>query len=818
MVKIKLLFVFLLLAGSLFAQEKTTLITGRLVKNIASLKELKPVDESKLVKAFDENGRRIWPKGILPPQPQVIKEVVPEGYADPLVQKNVPAVMPAVTNSVNTVNVSGIEAQASGVRVYDPTICVGSNHVIQLINGGAGAQMQIWLKDGTPVAGPISLQALSGLPGNGDPIALYDQLSDRYILTQFIIADGVSRPDGMVIMVSKTGDPTLGWFSYIWSIPERLLLDYPKWAVGPNGLFLHTNNFTNDYKNSFLVAFNKNELYSGNTSFRSLRITQNIGNAFSTCPAQLQGNAIPSGGQIFVAAFPTGSRGFNIVNLIECVANWSNNTLTQTNLGNFSVPGFTGNICGASEEACVAQPGSSIRVETLTRRVMNQPIMRILPNGSTGIVACFTVNAGNNTAGIRWMEFRKPASSWQVFQQGTWHPNSNHQFIPSIAYDAGGNIGLAYNTGSSNTFLGIRYTGRKFCDPLNQMTLPETSLREGSGVTDMSRWGDYNHLVADPNGQSLWMTAMYGQAAAPGQRGSYISNFTLPSCVAVCDAPATLNSAGITESGAFVSWSPVAGALSYTVEFKTSASSLFTTAGTTTATGLPLSGLTPGTVYDWRVRSNCSSGSSAFSQSQFVTATGGGGTCAVPAGLRSVTGCGEASLFWDAVPGALSYNVEFKRTTSTVWTLLEAGTPFTSSVIYATGGTYNWRVLANCAGSSSAFANSLATIRADSDPFCLQRIAKDNAVTEKKAVANGALKLSPQPANGRVTLSFEAAQKGSGQITVTNALGVAVSQKSIAVLQGANVQQYDISSLSPGVYVVRLRTGNQVKKEKLIIQ
>jgi hypothetical protein len=730
---ITLAFIFLLTISSILAQDKAIMTRGRLLKDIASLKELKPVDEKTLVQAFDKDGKRIWPQGKPLPKPVVSEEAPPETFEDPLLQKNVTTAATVNTLSRLTGPIVGIEAQTSSSQVYDPTVCVGNNHVIQLINGPAGAQMKIWNKSGGVVTESISLQALSGLPGNGDPIALYDQLSDRYILTQFIIANGTNRPNGMAILVSKTGDPTLGWFSYIWSIPENILLDYPKWAVGPTGLFLHTNNFplpaANDYRNSFFVAFNKDELYAGNASFRSLRITQNIGNAFSTCPAQVQGSGVPSGGQVFVAA-QDGGRIFSFVTLIECNANWAVNTFIQTKLGDFSVPFFSGNICSASEEACVQQPGTTVRVETLTRRVMNQPIMRILPDGSTGMVTCFTVNAGNNRAGIRWMEFRRTGTSWRIAQQATWHPNGNHQFLGSIAYDAEGNIGLAYNTGGSSVPLSIRYTGRKACDPLNQMTLPETSLREGNGFTSSNRWGDYNHLVADPDGQSLWMTAMYARFDAEGQRASYVSRFGLPSC----------------------------------------------------NTG------------------------------------GGGGACAAPTGLTGLPDCGEAYVSWTAVPGAISYTVEFKRNTATTWMIAEAGTGATEAYLFGAGGAYNWRVRANCDGAVSAFAESVVTIHNPSAPICTQlRAQRTPAVGEAQGVKN-TLRFSPQPANGRVTLSFDAAKAGTATLTIVAPDGVTVMQQSLSPQAGFNQVNLNIGKLTAGIYLVQLRMAGEVRSSKLVVK
>jgi hypothetical protein len=97
------------------------------------------------------------------------------------------------------------------------------------------------------------------------------------------------------------------------------------------------------------------------------------------------------------------------------------------------------------------------------------------------------------------------------------------------------------------------------------------------------------------------------------------ANFTIgagPSC----NAPAGLTSSSVTNNSATVSWSTVSGAVSYDVDYKTNASATWINAATgTTSTSQALSALTASTLYDWRVRTNCSSGSSSYSTAQFTT-------------------------------------------------------------------------------------------------------------------------------------------------------------------------------------------------------
>lgn len=104
------------------------------------------------------------------------------------------------------------------------------------------------------------------------------------------------------------------------------------------------------------------------------------------------------------------------------------------------------------------------------------------------------------------------------------------------------------------------------------------------------------------------------------------AQFTTTS-TAICNAPTNLVSSAITSSSATVSWTAVSGAVSYAVDYKTNASSIWTSFSTAqTGISANLTGLTSSTLYDWRVTTNCSSGSSTAASAQFTTSASS--TCA----------------------------------------------------------------------------------------------------------------------------------------------------------------------------------------------
>ncbi len=178
---------------------------------------------------------------------------------------------------------------------------------------------------------------------------------------------------------------------------------------------------------------------------------------------------------------------------------------------------------------------------------------------------------------------------------------------------------------------------------------------------------------------------------------------------AACGTPAGLSSTDITTNAATINWTAVSNALSYTAEYKTSASSVWISAGTgITTTSVSLSGLAEGTSYDWRVSATCTEGTGNTAQSSFTTVT----PCSTPAGLSSsgITS-NTATVSWAAVTGASNYTVDYKLNSAGTWTTAAAATTATS--VNLTGLTaaslYDWRVRTNCANGSSAYTQAQFT-------------------------------------------------------------------------------------------------------------
>ncbi|HMT78227.1 MAG TPA: M12 family metallo-peptidase, partial [Saprospiraceae bacterium] len=111
-------------------------------------------------------------------------------------------------------------------------------------------------------------------------------------------------------------------------------------------------------------------------------------------------------------------------------------------------------------------------------------------------------------------------------------------------------------------------------------------------------------------------------------------SFTTTGGGSSCGVPTGLTVSNITQTTATVSWNAVSGAVSYTLRYKLSSSSTWSTF-TTTSTVVNFTGMTAGTSYDVGVSTNCSGSSSAYSATVTFTTAGSGVSYCVSKGNNS---------------------------------------------------------------------------------------------------------------------------------------------------------------------------------------
>lgn len=423
----------------------------------------------------------------------------------------------------------------TGVNPPDPTGDVGLNYYIQSINGNSGSIFTVYNKsNGSLVAGPINMETLgsgSCASGAGDPIVLFDEMAQRWLLSEFS-----SSGNYLCVYVSQTSDPVSGgWNAYSFQSPT--FPDYPKYGVGVDAYYVGTNESA-----PTVYALNRTAMLNGQSAnFVRLTAPSLSGFGFQMLtPIDHDGTtAMPAGtpgyflrqrdDEVHNSSSNNPSQDF--VELWQFNADFSNTSNSSfTKVSDIPMSDFDSSLCGLTSFSCFPQSGSSSNLDPLREVVMFRAQYRNFGSYET-IVGNFVTDVnGNDRGGIRWFELRRSGGgSWALHQEGTYSPDSKNRWMGSIAMDKDGNVALAYSWGSSSDFPGLRYTGRLASDGNGTMGQPETTLVNGTSGVSSNRWGDYSHLALDPvDGCTYWYTNEYGKSG--GQWGTYISSFKFDSC------------------------------------------------------------------------------------------------------------------------------------------------------------------------------------------------------------------------------------------------------------------------------------------------
>jgi hypothetical protein len=220
----------------------------------------------------------VWPQAREEREPHIHPRIPigHKGAPDPVIQNNfwqrlsAPPAIPAPIRQW-----AGMSKPCVGCSVGippDTNGAVGKAQYVEMVNVG----LQVFDKlTGTSLLGPMPIASVwSGFGGtcetanNGDPIAVYDRLADRWIISQFATPRGAVNPQVECIAVSRTGDATGEWYRYDFQVTNEFQ-DYPKFGVWPDGYYMSAN----------LIAFGR---YKGPQPFVFDRAKMLVGDPTAT--------------------------------------------------------------------------------------------------------------------------------------------------------------------------------------------------------------------------------------------------------------------------------------------------------------------------------------------------------------------------------------------------------------------------------------------------------------------------------------------------------------------------------------------------------
>lgn len=449
---------------------------------------------------------------------------LPKGV-DPAIQKEMGTNQNITKATIK--NFSGISGYSNPM---DNNGAVGPNHFMQSGN----VKYAIFDKDGNTVVNETAMNTLfAGVPGSsandGDPIIMYDAQADRWFAAEF---SGVSNdPDYMLIAISETNDPTGNW--YRWSFIMNGFPDYMKFGITEDSYLMGVNSSGDN-----IYAFERNVMINGGTNPQMVQFqNNNVPNSgfHVVMPMDTDGAFGPAGqpGQFITINDDAWNGGNDELWIYDLVVNWSNAAAaTFQQVQTIQTPAFDSNF-GSSWDNIV-QPGTSQKLDGIPQVLMNRAQKRFF--GTTESLVCVhTVDVDNTDhAGLRWYELnRNNGGNWSIRQSGTYAPDANSRWMPSIAQNAQHEIAIGYNVSSSSVYPSIRYCGQsstEYANATGTMDYTEVSILEGTASqTSSNRWGDYANLSIDPtNDHTFWFATSYNLSGL--QRGSKVAawNFTTP--------------------------------------------------------------------------------------------------------------------------------------------------------------------------------------------------------------------------------------------------------------------------------------------------
>ena len=433
-----------------------------------------------------------------------------------------------------TLNFAGFsQADIGLVEPPDTVGDVGKNHYIQAVNGllGVGSLFNIHNKSDGSIAvanqrmGAFAETSLCSV-GAGDPIVLYDEAADRWLLSEFA-GLAATPPVAMCVYISQTSDPTDNlWHAY--EFQTQNFPDYPHYGVTNDAFVVTTNENDGGLTNPAVYALDRQNMLAGLPArpFQRFQAPALNGWAFQALtPADADGTTPPPAGSPAYVLRQVddefhGSSGTDpqrdFLEIWEFVTDFdtpANSSFQRAQ--SLGVADFDSDLCAGALN-CILQPGTAIGLDAIPQVIMNRLQYRNFGTHET-LVGNFSVDVnGFDRAGVHWFELRKdpsiPNDNWRLHQEGTISPDGDSRWMAAVAMDGTGNIAAAYNVSSSVTSPGIRYTGRRPADPLGVMTLGENVAVHGQGYFNAvgNRWGDYSAMSVDPvDDSTFWFTGEY---------------------------------------------------------------------------------------------------------------------------------------------------------------------------------------------------------------------------------------------------------------------------------------------------------------------
>ena len=422
-----------------------------------------------------------------------------------------------VIKSFNGMN----KAQAGNWEPSDMGGAVGPNQVVQFVNNA----FQVFDKSGTSLTPVISAQSFwtaagisSGVlsPGLSDPRIIYDADSQRYFAVQINVAQTANVGNRVLLAVSNSSDASAGFKAVDFAGLNNLtgtapLADYPTLGISQNGVYIGTNNFTNNttFSGVSLFSIPKADLLSVSGPYLS-NMTR-----FDNLNANTRGFTLQA------------ASGESTTGTVLAIDNVSFNKVDITRVtgsgGAGAVMSATSYLTGITDGSPnnQRQPDGTRTLDGLDQRFGSA----VFQSGHYLYAANAIGDSQNPNLTthdmVHWMIL--DANTLTLLVQGVISdPNYDFTF-PSIAANDYGDFMIAYNGSSQSSFVSDY---ADICHFNGISVICETPLLLQTGLGNyhggFNRWGDYSAAQVDPaNPKVFW--AFLGYPLANNQWATSIA-------------------------------------------------------------------------------------------------------------------------------------------------------------------------------------------------------------------------------------------------------------------------------------------------------
>ena len=301
-------------------------------------------------------------------------------------------------------------------------------------------------------------------------------------------------------------------------------------------------------------------------------------------------------------------------------------------------------------------------------------------------------------------------------------------------------------------------------------------------------WQTFTQNVNFGAGYDYIIIKIYSEGLKAGPSDEQgIDNVCLP---CNCQIPQHLFEDELTSTHAMLIWDNM-GSMNYEVQYKTTVGGSWTTVAVEN-TFEELTGLLANTSYTWKVKALCDGVWTAYSGEKIFITPSAGTSCTSPNVLSTtLITATKATLNWNTVPGALQYQISYKKLTDLTWTDVITTTNSKLLTGLTANTVYQWKVKTQCAAGWKDYTSIML--------FTTLFLKEENEITLVENV-----NIYPNPVTDMVNVSFTNSRNGILNIRIIDLMGRIVEDKMVNVEDGEVNVELNVEQIPPGVYLLNI--------------